>query len=139
MKRQNKNKKLKNLLILANEWFSKAKDDELSAMDILKDREGAASTVCFLSQQMAEKYFKGYLVFKNQEFPKIHDLNKLVNLCKKLDDNFEKVKSAAQFLSKFYISTRYPGDYPEYNFKDAKKAFEKAVKIKIFVLGKIKS
>jgi len=58
-----KNRKNNNRKKLANEWFLKARDDELSAKDILTDREGAASTVCFLSQQMAEKYLKGYLVF----------------------------------------------------------------------------
>lgn len=61
---------------LAEEWFSKAKDDEMSAKDILQDREGAASTVCFLAQQMAEKYLKGYLVFQGKDFPKIHQLDR---------------------------------------------------------------
>ncbi len=133
---KSQNKKLKNLLVLANEWFLKAKDDELSAKDILKDQKGAASTVCFLSQQMAEKYLKGYLVFKNKEFPKIHDLDKLVKLCANIDSRFVKIKTDAKFLSGFYIATRYPGDYPEFTFKDAKKAFEKAIKIKKFVLNK---
>ena len=38
-------------------WFSKADEDELSVRAVLK--EGAPSTACFLSQQIAEKYLKG--------------------------------------------------------------------------------
>lgn len=82
---------------LAKEWFSRANDDELSAKDILTDKEGAASTVCFLSQQMAEKYLKGYLIFQGEEFPKIHDLAKLLRLCQKRDFEFSKLKLDAQY------------------------------------------
>ncbi len=123
--------------LLAQEWFLKAKDDELSARDILHDKEGAPSTVCLLSQQIAEKYFKGYLVYKNREFPKIHQLDRLVKLCREIDENFNKVKSEAEFLTVFYITTRYPGEYPVFNFKDAEKAFNSAIKIKEFVLDKL--
>lgn len=132
--RKNDYKKLKKL---ASEWFSKARDDELSAEDILKDREGAASTVCFLSQQMAEKYLKGYLVFKEKEFPKIHDLARLLKLCGYLDPEFVKLAQEAQYLRPFYIATRYPGDYPEFSFEIAEDAFKKAMVIKEFVLRKL--
>lgn len=123
-----------NLKKLAQEWFSKACEDEISAKDILNDKEGAASTVCFLSQQMAEKYLKGYLVIKGRKFPKIHELDRLVKLCQKVNPKFEKIKSEAQYLTIFYIATRYPGDYPQFTFKDAEKAFKNALKIKSFVL-----
>jgi HEPN domain-containing protein len=124
-------------LILAQEWFARANDDELSAKDILKDREGSPNTVCFLSQQIAEKFLKSFLVFKIKRFPKVHQLEKLINLCNKIDDQFESIKEDAKYLSEFYISTRYPGDYPQFTFKDAEIAFKKAMKIKNFVLVKI--
>ncbi len=132
-----KNKK-ENLKKLAQEWFLKARDDELSSKDILGDKEGAASTVCFLSQQIAEKYLKGYLVFKGKKFPKIPDLDKLVRLCKKVAPEFENIKNEAKYLTDFYIVTRYPGDYPQFSFKEAEQAFRKALKIKKFVLKLIK-
>jgi HEPN domain-containing protein len=127
-----------NLRKLATEWFLKAKDDELSAKDILTDKEGAPSTVCFLSQQMVEKYLKGYLIFKGKRFPKIHDLDRLVRLCQKIDSNFEKIKGGARYLSDFYIAARYPGDYSEFSWTEAEKAFQAATRIKKFVLKKIK-
>ena len=127
-----------NLEILAGEWFSKAQDDELSAKDILNDKEGAPSTVCFLGQQMAEKLLKGYLVYKEKELFKIHDLDKLVKLCEEIDNSFDDIKEQAKSLSDFYISTRYPGDYPEFTWTQAEKAFVSADKIKKFVLEKVK-
>ncbi|MEK6645737.1 MAG: HEPN domain-containing protein [Candidatus Firestonebacteria bacterium] len=54
---------------LYQEWFVKAEEDELSINAILTEK-GAPSTACFLAQQMAEKYIKGFLVFHKKEFPK---------------------------------------------------------------------
>ena len=122
---------------LAGEWLFKAQEDELSARDILEDKQGAPSTVCFLSQQMAEKILKGYLVFKGKKFPKIHDLDRLVKLCQEFDKSFKRIKSQARYLSNFYITTRYPGDYPEFNWREAEEAFRSAIKIKNFVLERL--
>jgi HEPN domain-containing protein len=132
-------KNQKNIEKLAKEWFLKANDDELSAKDILSDKEGASSTVCFLSQQMAEKYLKGFLIFSGKRFPKIHDLDKLVKLCSEINPKFKKIKNEAKYLTDFYITTRYPGDYPEFFWRDAEKAFQSASKIKEFILGKIEN
>ena len=86
---------------------------------------------------MAEKILKGYLVFKGKKFPKIHDLDRLVKLCQEFDKSFKRIKPQARYLSNFYITTRYPGDYPEFNWKEAEKAFRSAIKIKNFVLEKL--
>ena len=118
---------------LAREWFLRAEDDWLSAKDILNDKEGAASTVCFLSQQIVEKYLKGYLVYKGVEFPKIHDLDKLVELCKAVDGSFLKIKKEAQELTDFYVAARYPGDYPQFTWENAENAFVSAEKVRNFV------
>lgn len=122
---------------LASEWFVKAQDDEMSAKDILNDKEGAASTVCFLSQQLAEKCLKGYLVYAGVNTPKIHQLDRLVRLCEKFDKNCKLIRKEAEYLTVFYIATRYPGDYPIFTFKDAEKALKQAMKIKNFIINKV--
>lgn len=127
----------KNSRKLAGEWFFKAEEDALSARDLLKDKQGAASTVCFLSQQMAEKYLKGFLVFQGEKFPKIHDLDRLVRQCTKIDATFEQIKDQARYLADFYVATRYPGDYPQFSFEDAKVALDKALEIKKLVLDRV--
>lgn len=53
----------------AEEWIKKAHDDELNAQSILKHRDGTPAGVCFLSHQMAEKYFKAFLVFMVSKNP----------------------------------------------------------------------
>jgi HEPN domain-containing protein len=132
MKNSNKNREK-----LAKEWFSRAHDNELSIKDILDSRDGAPSTVCFLSQQLAEKYLKGYLVYKGREFLKIHQLERLIEMCADIDKGFNDLGADASDLSVFYISTRYPGDFPDVDFKDAEKAYGSAAKIKNFVLRRV--
>ena len=56
---------------------------------------------------------------------------------KKTDTSFRKLKPEAQYLRSFYIVARYPGGYPQFTLGEAKQAFNKAVKIKEFVLLKI--
>ena len=122
---------------LSKEWFLRAQDDELSNKDILEDRGGSPNTVCFLSQQIAEKVLKAFLCYHGVEFPKVHQLDELLKLCEKIDVEFNSLVDDAEDLTPFYISTRYPGDYPTYSFQDAEIAFKKAIKIKDFILKKI--
>lgn len=61
--------------LLAEEWTKKAQDDELNARSILTHRDGTPNGACLLSHQMAEKYFKAYMVLKKRWYPKIHFLD----------------------------------------------------------------
>ncbi|MBU1180240.1 HEPN domain-containing protein [Patescibacteria group bacterium] len=127
----------KELKILVEEWIRKADDDELSIKAILTEK-GAPSTACFLSQQMAEKYLKAFIASRGKDLPKIHQLERLLGICKKLDKFFRQLDNEAVLLSEYYVETRYPGDYPEgFSWKDANGAFRAAVKIKEFVLKKL--
>lgn len=118
-------------------WFLKGEQDEHSAKDLLVNEMGSPSTICFLSQQMAEKFLKGYLVEKQKRFPKIHQLDALRKLCESMDATFSEIGEETEFLTGFYVSTRYPGDYPEVSFKQAKQAFQNAKMIKGFVVKRI--
>ena len=121
---------------LAKEWIDKASDDELSVKAILKEG-GAPSTVCFLSQQMGEKYLKAFLVFHQKTFPKIHHLDILLELCADIDGDLEKLKDNVVLLSDYYIETRYPGGWVEiWTWKEAEEAFDAALEIKKIISGK---
>lgn len=120
------------------EWIKKAREDELSIEGILQSHHGSPSTVCFLSQQMAEKYLKAFLIFHSRRFPRIHSTDALWRLCHKIDKNLEDIKKDAVFLVAFYAATRYPGDFPDFTWKDAERAFRSAKKIRKLVLEKIK-
>lgn len=120
------------------EWFKKGNNDITSAKILLKEKS-PNETICFLSQQSIEKYLKGYLTFKKKKFKKTHDLVDLLELCTKIDEEFEKFVSDCNTITSYYIPTRYPSIFleKEISEKDAKYSVEKAIEIKIFILEKI--
>lgn len=116
------------------DWLKRAGEDELSINAILKEEAGAPSTACFLSQQMAEKLLKGLLVYHDQEFPKIHDLLALETMIIRIEPRVVGIHEDLRLLNRYYVETRYPGDYPECNFAECKEAFKSALRIKDLVL-----
>lgn len=127
-----------NKRIILARWFKKGDEDELNALSILKHRDGTPGAVCFLSQQIAEKYLKGLLVFLKNDLVKIHDLVKLEEIISEALPDMREMHQETSLLNRFYIETRYPGDFPEFSWKDAEEAYAAAKKIKKFVLEKAK-
>jgi HEPN domain-containing protein len=67
--------------IVVREWMRKADNDLKSASHILKLwQKTLVEVVCFHAQQCVEKYLKALLVLKNVDFPKTHDIEKLMAL-----------------------------------------------------------
>lgn len=128
-----------NKKIIVGRWMKKAQDDELNIQSILKHRDGTPSAACFLSQQMAEKYLKGSLIFFDLELVKVHDLVKLMSLLENNVPQISQIGNEATLLNEYYIKTRYVGDYPEFSWQDAEEAYAAAKKIKEFVIEKIHS
>lgn len=115
------------------EWLLKAQEDEQAAK-ILLEENGPSALICFLSHQIAEKSLKGYLVYQNKEFPKIHHLDLLLEMSMKIDQKFSKIKKEILYLRPFYFQTRYPGEFPQYTKIQAKKSFQNALIVKDFIL-----
>lgn len=127
---------------LFSEWENLGKNDELNLISILKHRDGTPSMVCFLSQQMAEKYLKGLLLICSGDYPKIHSLNKLIALIRPYGfDEDMSLKDEAAMLDTFYVESRYVSDIPleTYTWEMAEEAYEATKKIKNLVLKKIKN
>lgn len=123
---------------IAKEWFLKAQNDQFAIEDILKGDHKPGSVICFLSQQLAEKVLKGFLTLHEKRTPKTHQLDLLLELCKKIDKEFSSLEKAVIDLSEYYIETRYPGDIVEHDLRKAKTAFKEALEIKDFVFKKAK-
>ena len=119
-------------------WFNRADDDLALIETILKNDNFPANPVCFHAQQAAEKYLKGFLAYNDLHVRKIHDLEVLVMDCIKIDKSFDALQDNAKFLNQFYVESRYPDDYVQFSPGDAKKAYEASIKIKNFILEKIK-
>lgn len=118
-----------NKQILAKEWFDSGTSDLDYAEMGLKE-EKVFPQVAFLSQQAAEKFLKGYLVFNGVEPPRIHELPKILDEVVKLNQGLEKLRDACELLTGFYIEARYPPDIPPYTKEEIKDAFKKAELIK---------
>jgi len=119
------------------EWFNKGNEDELNLTSVLRHRDGTPGNVCFLSQQMAEKYLKGMLIYFGKDFPKVHDLKLIATMLEEIVSDIFELDEKFTILNKYYIITRYPGDFPEFSWTEAENAYEAAGKIKKFVLSKI--
>lgn len=125
---------------LIQEWLKRANDDELNARSVLKHRDGTPANVCFLAQQMSEKYLKALLLSYTGNYPKTHDLNQLATLLERhVASILQELKEEFILLDPYYVGTRYPADISIESFTwiMAEEAFQATLKIKEFVLSKI--
>src|SRR6266545_3002717 len=68
-------------LAVTREWMRKAENDLTNAAHTLKlGARAPTDTICFHSQQCVEKYLKALLVSRAIDFPKTHDVEKLISL-----------------------------------------------------------
>jgi HEPN domain-containing protein len=111
-------------------WLAHAEDDYESARLLIRRRKPLLYSSCFHAQQCAEKYLKALLVFKDQGFPKTHDLNVLNNLCKSSGVLIGIDEKNLELLSAYSVMTRYPGDDP--TIEEAKEAIRIATTIRNF-------
>lgn len=117
---------------IVTEWVQRAEDDARTARAILKDRDGAPTQVCFLSQQLVEKWLKAALVYFTGEHPKAHTLDVLSTLLQPhvsvlLNDHAEALKE----LSAYYVTARYPTEVPyeSFTWERAEQAFAAAEQV----------
>ena len=93
-------------------WRLKAEED-FTAASILAEHGGPAATICFLCQQVTEKYLKVYLLLRRRPPRRIHQLDVLLEDWIALDASFQSLVDDAVFLKRYYIESRYPDDLPQ--------------------------
>lgn len=91
------------------EWIDKAEGDRKVARREIQTADPVWNVVCFLAQQCAEKYLKGFLEEYNIVFQKTHDLLVLLNLSAGSLSELDSLRPQLAHLSTFGIATRYPG------------------------------
>ena len=119
------------------QWIIKADNDITIAGKDLKTDNPVTDAICFHAQQAAEKYLKAYLVFKDIEPEKTHKIEKLVLACMAFDEAFLSLKNA-DILTEYAVEFRYPDDFYIPDIGEAKEAYSLALKVKDFVLERIK-
>lgn len=109
-------------LEFTREWVSKAEADFKTASLLLKAGDPYLFQTAFHAQQSAEKYIKAFLVWQQIEFPKTHDIAKLIALGAEVVSDLTEILAEANTLTPFGVDYRYPGDYPELTAGDAEVA-----------------
>jgi HEPN domain-containing protein len=95
-------------LAQAQEWERLAAMDLRSAEHLLKMHPVPIEIICYLSQQSAEKYLKGFLVMHGTDPPKTHDLDELCKLCLRVSGAFADVVDQCSDLTAYGVQPRYP-------------------------------
>jgi len=113
---------------LTSEWVVKAEEDFDSAHTLLHSVENPlANAASFHCQQCAEKYLKAFLQEHRVRFERTHNLAALLDLCLKLDPDFENLREDLASLEGYAVAIRYPGmgvpaELAEKAFKETERA-----------------
>jgi HEPN domain-containing protein len=93
------------------DWMRHAENDVISAR-ILFEYSWPRQTeiAAWHSQQCAEKALKAFLISRDIEPPKIHDLLRLLVLCRNIENDFSMLKSLCKRLTPFGSEIRYPNE-----------------------------
>ncbi len=75
-------------------------------------------------QQTVEKYLKAFLTFYQVEFPKTHEIKRLLALVGRANPEAADALSGAKWLGPFGVDVRYPGDAAEILPGDKVRAIE---------------
>ncbi len=97
---------------LVSEWQEKGEKDYRTSLYLLKGGESFFENAGFHAQQACEKFLKALLTAHQIEFPKTHDLERLLQLLRPVEPNFVSSLGDLDWLTTFGVEQRYPGPLP---------------------------
>jgi HEPN domain-containing protein len=121
------------------QWLARAGEDLNVARYLLAENLPYYGAIGFHAPQAAEKFLKAYLVTHQVEFPKTHDIGRLLDLIAPVDGALATALSAAVQLTDYGVDVRYPGDLPQLDADDAKRAVECAVEVRNAITSRLES
>lgn len=98
---------------LVAQWCDRADRDLEAAGHLLTEGTRMAGIVAFHCQQAVEKYLKAFLAANQVDFPKTHDIRRLLEYVRPLHAGLAVELEPADTLTPFGVEIRYPGDAPE--------------------------
>jgi HEPN domain-containing protein len=121
------------------QWFEIA-DGDLRAAEYLLTMHHPRpdNIICSLCQQSAEKHIKGFLVYKEIEFKKTHDLVALLEMAKLKGADISVLLDKCAILFQYAVEARYPNQH-EYTDEEIKLAIRYAKDIQVFIKGLTKA
>jgi len=122
---------------VTGEWVEKADNDFYSADVLLHSGDvPLIDTACFHCQQCAEKYLKAFLTDHLIRFERTHVLKDLLELCLKVDKDFDRIAHDLDSLEGYAVAIRYPG--ASVSVELAEDAFKATKRIRAFARKKLK-
>ncbi len=122
---------------LARQWLEKAEDDWRLSRRLVMDSESYAAATAFHAQQAVEKYLKAFLTWHQIEFPKTHDIKRLLKLASARDPSVTEALPNAADLTVYAVEYRYPGEYPPVTADDAASAVAVADRVRDYVRNRL--
>jgi HEPN domain-containing protein len=120
-------------------WLKKAENDLKAVKYLLDAADAPLDIICFHCQQAVEKLLKAYLTWTDIRVKKTHDLESILNLCIKENKEFEFLdKDKISELTLYAVTIRYPEEYLEPTAEETKEFYEITLKVKDFILKKLK-
>lgn len=121
---------------VVREWLGMAEQDfGFARLNLEGSSNAFYPQICFHFQQSAEKYLKAFIISRGLPLKKTHDLSYLVDLCSEAEKSLIQLKDDCDFLTDFYIETRYPVHWPsQFDKKEAVQAQEAAERIRECIL-----
>ncbi|MCK4342556.1 MAG: HEPN domain-containing protein [Phycisphaerae bacterium] len=118
------------ILQKVRQWAAYGDEDLALAQHALRMGEQSPHRlVAYHAQQCAEKYLKAYLVHRGVDFPFTHNMSLLLELCAK-SAVWAEVLEDAESLTRYAITTRYPGEGPDVSPEKARAAVEIAARVR---------
>ncbi len=92
------------------QWVQKAEGDFVAVRKLARGSEPAHDATCFHCQQGAEKYLTAILEELGHTIPRTHNLVALMRLLMTHYASLRRLRRGLDFLTRFAVDTRYPGD-----------------------------
>jgi len=124
---------------IASEWLRYAYNDIVVAKHCFEDLHPKQTEIAsYHCQQCAEKALKAFLIYKDIEPPKIHDLKLLCKMCGDIDRSFADIAVLCAHLTPYGVTVRYPDELsPDETM--TKLAIAEARQVYDFCIAKIKA
>ncbi len=118
-------------------WLIKADGDLKVAENELgmPPAQKVTEAICFHAQQAAEKFLKAFLVAHKAEFGKTHNLEFLLDLCAKIEVDFDEMDT--KNLTFYAVEVRYPDEFYTPTLAEAEESVAIGHAIKGLVLEKL--
>lgn len=121
------------------QWLAKAGADLRASRHLLGGAASLSYAAAFHAQQAAEKFLKAVLVWHQIEFPKTHEMGRLVDLVRMADATLADLVADAAALTPYGVEMRYPGDLPEPTPTEAREAVAVSERVRQEVLQHLPS